>query len=143
MNDEERSLGRRLVLFMPILVMVAALYAAWMFYSRWNENVQRQRAAQEQAVERARQDVALNGGEELKITALYADAPSVAVGGKVDICYGVVNAKSVSFDPPIGEVWPSLSRCVEVHPKKTTTYTLRADDGAGRIQTEQLRVVVK
>jgi hypothetical protein len=49
----------------------------------------------------------------------------------------------VSFDPPIGEVWPSLSRCVEVHPKKTTTYTLRADDGAGHIQTEQLRVVVK
>jgi hypothetical protein len=32
---------------------------------------------------------------------------------------------------------------VEVHPKKTTTYTLRADDGAGHIQTEQLRVVVK
>jgi hypothetical protein len=143
MNDEERSLGRRLVLFMPILVMVAALYAAWIFYSRWNDNVQRQRAAQAQAVERARQDVALNGGEELKITMLYADAPSVATGGKVNICYGVVNAKSVAFDPSIGEVWPSLSRCVEVHPKKTTTYTLRAEDSAGHSQTQQLRVVVK
>ena len=42
----------------------------------------------------------LNGGSQLKITMLYASPGAVRKGQPVQICYGVVNAKNVAFDPP-------------------------------------------
>jgi hypothetical protein len=55
----------------------------------------------------------------------------------------VANAKNVAFDPPIDNVWPSMNRCVDVSPKKSTTYTLVADDGAGHADKAQVAVQVK
>ena len=67
----------------------------------------------------------------------------VRKGQTAQICYGVVNAKNISFDPPIADVWPSMNRCVDVSPKKSTTYTLNADDGAGHSDKAQISVQVK
>ena len=61
----------------------------------------------------------------------------------MQICYGVVNAKNVAFDPPIDSVWPSMNRCVDVSPQKSATYTLSADDGAGHADKAQVTVQVK
>ena len=47
------------------------------------------------------------------------------------MCYGVANAKTVSIDPPVEGVWPSVARCLNVSPRRTTVYTLTASDGAG------------
>jgi len=141
--EEKKSFFERIPLFMPVLILIAALYAGWIFYSRWNAANEARRAAAVREVERARKEVELNGGSQLKITMLYASAAAVRKGQPVQICYGVVNAKNVSFDPPIPNVWPSMERCVDVSPMRTTTYTLNADDGAGHADKAQLLVQVK
>jgi hypothetical protein len=143
MTEAKKSLLQRVPLIMPILILIAALYAGWIFYSRWNAAVEARRAAAVHEIERARRDVELNGGSQLRITMLYASAGTVHKGQPVQICYGVVNAKNISFDPPIDDVWPSMNRCVDVPLKESTTYTLNADDGAGHSDKAQISVVVK
>ena len=143
MTESKKSFVRRIPLIMPVFILFAALYAGWIFYSRWNEVRQTRREAAGREVERARKDVELNGGTQLKITMLYASAGAVRKGQPVQICYGVANAKNVSFDPPIEGVWPSMNRCVDISPKKSTTYTLIADDGAGHSDRAQVSVQVK
>lgn len=143
MSDSGKTPLQRIPVIMPIVVLIAALYAGWIFYSRWNAAHEAKRAAAAQEVERIRKEVELNGGSELKITALYASSGVVRRGQALQLCYGVVNAKNVAFDPPIPDVWPSMSRCVDVAPKKSTTYTLTADDGAGHSEKAQLSIEVK
>jgi hypothetical protein len=142
MTDERSSAGR-ILRIMPVFVLIAALYAGWIFYSRWSDAVHARHNAAAREAERAREDVELNGGSQLKITMLYASAAVVRKGEKLQLCYGVVNAKNVAFDPPVDNVWPSMNRCVDVSPKKSTTYTLVADDGAGHADKAQVSVQVK
>jgi len=87
--------------------------------------------------------VEILGGSEFKIISFYASPGEIHRGDTVTMCYGVSNAKSVSVDPPIGEVWPSVSRCMQITPKKTTKYTFTADDGKGSTKTAELTIVVK
>ena len=143
MTEAKKSFLARVPLIMPVLILIAALYAGWIFYSRWNAAKEARHAAQAEEVERARKDIEINGGLQLKITMLYASAGAVRKGEPVQICYGVVNAKNISFDPPIENVWPSMNRCVDVSPKQNTTYTLNADDGAGHSDKAQVSVQVK
>jgi len=140
---ERKSFLQRIPLMMPIVILIAAIYAGWIFYSRWSEANNARRAAAVREIENAKKDVELNGGSQLKITTLYASAGTVHKGQPVEICYGVVNAKNVAFDPPIADVWPSRSRCVNVSPAKSTTYTLNADDGAGHKDTAQIAIKVE
>jgi hypothetical protein len=139
----KKSLFERIPLIMPVFILIAALYAGWIFYSRWRDDVAAQRAAAVQEAERARKDVELNGGTQLKITMLYASPGVVRKGQTAQICYGVVNAKNVAFVPPIEGVWPSMNRCVTISPKKSVTYTLSASDGAGHADKAQVSVEVK
>lgn len=143
MDEDKKSFAERLPAIMAIFVLIAALYAGWVIFSRWNAERQARRAAEAREVKRARKDVELNGGSQLKITMLYATSDSVGKGQPVQICYGVVNAKNVAFNPPIENVWPSMNRCVDVSPKHSTTYTLVADDGAGHSDKAQVSVHVK
>jgi hypothetical protein len=80
--------------------------------------------------------------DSVRILNFYASAPNVAVLEHELLCYGVENAKSVWLEPPRQELSASLSRCVEVEPKQTTTYTLTAEDAAGRRATQQVTVTV-
>jgi hypothetical protein len=43
----------------------------------------------------------------------------------------------------VEKVWPSLSRCFNVAPTKTTRYTLSAEGGDHKVVTESLDVVVQ
>jgi hypothetical protein len=143
MTDTKKGILERIPLIMPVFILIAALYAGWIFYSRWNDAAEARLAAAAHEAERARKDVELNGGSQLKITMLYASPGAVRKGQPVQICYGVVNAKNVAFDPPIDGVWPSMNRCVDVSPQKSATYTLSADDGAGHADKAQVTVQVK
>jgi hypothetical protein len=143
MTEEKKTFLQRTSLLMTIFVLIAALYAAWIFYSRWSDAVQARKAEQIREIERERQEVALNGGTQLKIMMLYATAGTVSRGQSVQICYGVANARNVSFDPPISNVWPSMNRCVNVSPGKSTTYTLSADDGLGHSEQAKVSVQVR
>jgi hypothetical protein len=134
---------KRILVIMPAFVLIAAIYAGWIFYSRWSVARDTQRATAAHELERARKDVEMNGGTRLKITMLYATQGTVHKGQPAQICYGVVNAKNIAFDPPVADVWPSMNRCVDVSPSKSTTYTLTADDGAGHSDKAQIEVQVK
>jgi hypothetical protein len=77
-----------------------------------------------------------------RITQFYATAPRLAAGEKELLCYGVANAKSVWLSPPRQELSAALSRCVEVTPKETTTYTLTAEGESGPPATSALTVTL-
>lgn len=68
--------------------------------------------------------------EPVRITQFYASPAKPTRGEKTLVCYGVENATEVRIDPPVDRVWPSLSRCLEVTPTKTVTYTLTAVRGS-------------
>jgi hypothetical protein len=67
----------------------------------------------------------------VRITQFYASPPEAARGEKTLICYGVENAKTVWLSPPRRELSTALSRCVDVEPTATTTYTLTAEGDGG------------
>jgi hypothetical protein len=73
---------------------------------------------------------------------LYA-TPEIHRGETAQVCFGVANAKSVTLEPQASPVWPSHNLCVDVTPKKTTTYTLTAGGADGRALTEQVTVRVR
>jgi hypothetical protein len=77
-----------------------------------------------------------------RITQFYATAPRLAAGEKELLCYGVANAKNVWLSPPRQELSAALSRCVDVTPKETTTYTLTAEGESGPPATSQLTVTL-
>jgi hypothetical protein len=130
-----------------VVIAVVALYVGWTFYSRWQQNraidrrIEQERAAKRRA--EARQIVQQLGGSTLAILNFYADPPTLARGETADLCYGVSNAKAVRLKPPSGRVWPSEARCLQVAPKKTTTYTLTAVDAAGHAKTATITVQVR
>ncbi len=62
---------------------------------------------------------------ELKILNFYTAERPVR-GEPFLVCYGVINATKVVLEPPLAEVKPVLSRCVEVTLRKETELTLRA-----------------
>jgi hypothetical protein len=125
-------------------MIIAALYVAWTFYSRNESSRTAQEAIQKKRAEENRRVVdQVYGSGEVKFTAMSADSGVLAHGETTQLCYGVVNAKSVKIDPPIAELKPSYHHCVEVAPKKTTTYTVTADDGAGHTKSQSLTIQVR
>ncbi|HKI12113.1 MAG TPA: hypothetical protein VKA02_08360 [Candidatus Acidoferrum sp.] len=83
------------------------------------------------------------GGPGFGIRTLYATPAVIRRGESAQICYDVVNAKSVSLDPPVAEVWPSHTRCFGVSPKRTTTYTLTITGATGKTATNEVQVQVR
>jgi hypothetical protein len=80
--------------------------------------------------------------EPVRITQLYTSASNIAKGEKALLCYGVENAKTVWLEPPRQELSAALSRCVEVTPDATTTYTLTAEGADGKSASKSLTVPV-
>jgi hypothetical protein len=129
------------------VVLLLLGYTGFVFWSRSQDTTL---AMQQQAEKRAAQEHEANeksvdalGGSEFKILAFYGSPGLVRRGDEVTLCYGVSNAKTVKLDPPEGKVWPAATRCLQVSPKKTTKYTLTAEDGAGNSRSADLTITVK
>jgi hypothetical protein len=141
------SLNRKLWLGFSAAAFLLVAYVGWVFYSRWHENsaINEQVKSEEQQKEqkRAADTVETLGGTEFKIISFYASPGLIHPGDEVTMCYGASNAKSVSIDPPVGNVWPSVNRCFQINPKKTTKYVFTADDGKGTQKTAELTIEVK
>jgi hypothetical protein len=135
------------ILYSSLALLAVLLYVLWIFFSRWQENRQYQRHALEERSQKQldadRQTIDQLGGKELAIQAFYASPGIIHRGETVQLCYGVANAKTVKLEPQDNPVWPSYNRCVEVAPKKNTTYTLTVEDAAGHTQTQTLDIKVK
>jgi hypothetical protein len=137
---------RNLWLGFGAVALIVLAYVCFTLWSRHTENADlayKQQAAKT-AAQRESDATAIEqlGGNEFKIIAFYASPGFIHRGDTVDMCYGVSNATTVKLDPPEANVWPSANRCMQVTPKKTTTYTLTIDDGKGKTANQQLTVTV-
>lgn len=54
------------------------------------------------------------GGDELKILSFAASTGIIHPGGSATICHGVNEAKTVRIEPPVENVYPALTHCLEV-----------------------------
>ena len=72
----------------------------------------------------------------------YASPSTLRDGEPSKLCYSTEAATAVTLDPPIERMWPALSRCFEINPKKTTTYTLTATNAAGQKTTATTKATV-
>ena len=141
------SANQKLWLGFSAALLLVLCDVGWIFYSRWHENHAINEEVTAERKEKDQRDAAATveslGGSEFKIISFYASPGEIHRGDTVTMCYGVSDAKSVSIDPPIGETWPSVSRCMQITPKKTTKYTFTAEDGKGTTKTAELTIVVK
>lgn len=128
------------------MLVCVAIYVGFVLLTRYesNRDFERRDAAQkaEHRREEDRRAVEQLGGSDLAIRSLYVSPPQIHRGEKAQLCYDVANAKTVTLDPPEGEVWPSHSRCVDLTPKKTTTYTLTIADTSGKTATQSVELQV-
>jgi len=124
------------ILWIPTLAVV--LYTCWIFWQRSHETVTPPPKAA-----RPNDNPLAKYGNDVKILEFYTGSAEIARGGKALICYGVVNAKAVRLEPPAADVWPSMSRCFEVTPVKTTRYTLTAEGADRQTVSESIEIVVK
>jgi len=144
----EHKSGSALKSILPyttVAVIIAALYVAYTFYSRYDNNRRAQaaiNAAQQEA--RQKQERAIFGSGEVSFTTFGADDAHLKRGQSTELCYGVVNATAVKIEPALSEA-PRVSprHCVEIAPKKTTTYTITASDAKGNSKTESITVQVR
>jgi hypothetical protein len=128
---ERGPLARAITFWLGIAILAAAIYDGAIFYSRWSYDRAFERRQAEQEAERARRDAAVAGGDSLRIVSLSISPPSIRPGEKANLCYGVRGAKRVTLDPPVAEVWPALTHCVEVSPRASTDFKFTAEDGEG------------
>ena len=121
-----------------VIVLLAVRYESNRAYERRNEEktTEQQRESDRAAIEQL-------GGSELAIRAFYIAPGEIRRGQTAQICYDVANAKAVILDPPAGAVWPSHNRCLDVSPRKTTSYTLTIQDSAGKSLSQAAELKVK
>jgi hypothetical protein len=142
-DPQQPAVKNKIFVVMPVLLMVAAIYVAGVFYSRWQDNqavTEREAAAQR---EKDQEAVDFMNGNRFDILNFYAAPGVIHRGDSTDLCYGVSNAKTVKLEPAVAEVWPSYSRCVRVSPRKNTSYTLTATDAAGHSKSSTVEIEVR
>ena len=127
---------KTLVQIMWIPVLLTALYVGWILW-------QRHAALTEVAHKPAVEDPLAKYGGKVEIVQFYSGNGAIVPGGKAQLCYGVVNAKEVRLDPPVEKVWPSMSRCFDVAPARTTHYTLTAEGADHKAATASLDITVQ
>jgi hypothetical protein len=146
-DPQKESVLKNPFLYSWAALAIAALVVCGILFSRWQENRGFEKRAKEERIQKQlEQDrLALEqlGGKELSIQNFYASPGEIRRGETVQLCYGVANAKTVKLEPQRNPVWPSYSRCVDVTPIKSTTYTLTIADAAGNTRTQSLEVKVR
>ena len=145
--QSSKSIFKNPYLYSAIVFLAVFAYVLFLLISRYESNRAYDRRNAEKAAEQQRESdraaIEQLGGSDLAIRALYLSPPVIKAGQTSQLCYDVANAKSVKLEPPAsGEVWPSHNRCVDVSPKKTTTYTLTitGSDGNSTNQSVELKV---
>jgi hypothetical protein len=142
-NRKPYSGLRNPLLYTSLIVVLATLYAGWILFSRRQEVRELEEKAKAEKLAQDQKIVESLGGSSFDILNFYASPPVIQHGETAQLCYGVSNAKSVRLEPQTSAVWPSYMRCVEVAPKKDTTYTLTAEDGRGNTKTATIVVKVR
>lgn len=146
-SQPQQDWSRTILRYTPILIGIAAIYAGFVLWARWSDNraLDARAKAHAAAQQRAEDQRSLEtlGGSSFDILGFYASPGLIQRGDTAQLCYGVANAQSVKIEPETNRaLWPSVNRCIEITPKKTTTYTLTAEDGHGKSKTATLTIEV-
>ena len=134
---------RKILPYTSVLVVLVGVYTAYTFYSRRTDADLITQKQTEKKLEADKDAISRMGGSSLKITSFYANPPVVRKGQPGELCYGVINATSVSLEPPVESVAPSLGRCFAIAPKGSTRYTLTARDSARKSVEQTVDVGVQ
>jgi hypothetical protein len=129
--------------FVGLLILAGLIYDGWIFYSRWSRNSAAARAQADREADQERKTLDAYGGGGLRILSFYAAPGAIHRGDHTTLCYSVIGAKTVRMEPAVDDVWPALSRCVRVSPRKDTAYKFIGEDGAGHSVTQSIAVTVK
>jgi hypothetical protein len=123
---------------------VACIYLGWwIFRGRLSDSRALIRSIEESKAAQNRAVAAAYGEGRLTILQFYASPAIIRKGKAAQLCYGVSHSKSVRIEPPLGETWPSLARCIDITPQQDTTYSLIAEDESGNTKTASLTIKVK
>ena len=133
---------RKFLPYTSTVVVLALIYVVWIIWSRRHENARIEQQLKIEEGKRDAQIVRMYGGDELKILSFYASPPTIRHGQTALLCYGVNNATKVQISPTVGGIAPSLSRCVEVRPSSSTTFTLTTEDAKGHELSESFTLQV-
>ena len=136
------ALLRRTLPYLTVAVVIGVAYDGWIFYSRWRDARDGEKAQATKQAQDARRLVDALGGDGLKILNFYASPPTFRLGQKALICYGVNAAASVRLDPPVEELHPAISHCFQVAPHRDTEYKLTVADYAGHTLTQSVAIQV-
>jgi hypothetical protein len=126
-----------------VATLLALIYLGGVFYSRWHFSRGLQQAAEQKAAEQERKTYELYGSGQLKIMLFYASPGVVNRGQGTELCYSVSNATTAKIDHGVGDIRPSVGRCVPIKPTRSTTYTVTATDSQGHQATKSVDVVVE
>jgi hypothetical protein len=146
-DPQKKSAFKNPFLYSRAVLAVVTIAVVWILATRWLENRNFEKRAREERTQKQQEQDRITleqmGGKELAIQNVYASPGTIRRGETVQLCYGVANAKTVTLEPQSNPVWPSYSRCVDVTPTKSTTYTLTIADAAGNTKTQTLEVKVR
>jgi len=142
-----KSLLKNPLLYSSIVVLLVAIYVGFVLVARHESRLQyEKKMAADEAQKRLENDrlaIRQLGGSDLAIRAFYVSPSTIRVGEAAQLCYDVANAKTVTLDPPVGEVWPSHSRCINLTETKSTTFTLTIADAAGKTASQSVDLTVR
>jgi hypothetical protein len=133
---------RRILPYTAVAVCLAAIYSGATMYSRYREARDEEQRIKDRDAAANRRVVDMYGGDRLTILTFAAEPAIVTPGGKVEMCYGVSNATRVKIEPDAPPIKPAVTHCLEVHPRRTTRYTLTAEDGHGNRKEQGLTIRV-
>jgi hypothetical protein len=136
------ALLRRALPYLTGALVIAVAYDGSIFYSRWRDARDAEKAQVMNEARAARRVSDALGGDRLKILDFYASPPTVRRGQPANICYGVNAADSVRLDPPVEQLHPAFSHCFQVAPRRATEYKLTVADRAGHTLTQSLAIQV-
>jgi hypothetical protein len=134
---------RMLLPWTSALLVLALLWTGWTFFSRHRQIVEAQQEAAEREAKADQATLNLLGGDRLTVLDFYASPGAIHRGMHVSLCYGVSNAVSVVIEPDLGSWKPAISRCIDIEPKRTTSYTLTAKSAKGQTKTASATVTVE
>ena len=130
-----------------LLLFFVAVFVSYVMLERYlSKRAFEDRMAREEAAKRLEDDrhaIEQLGGSELAIRGLYLSPSTIHPGQSAQLCYDVANAKTVTLDPPVAEVWPSHSRCIDLKLKKSTTFTLTIADASGKSLSQSVQLKVQ
>jgi len=145
-NTAPKSPFRNPYFYSSIVIVAVVAYVGYVLLSRYESNRAFERRRAEEQTEQRREDdrraIEQLRGSELAVRALYISPAIIHRGESAQLCYDVTNAKSVTLNPPAGAVWPSHSRCLDISPKKTTTYTLTIANASGKSTSQTVTLQV-